>query len=110
MVLFLLKGVFAAPWDFLRIPIELASTINPIVIGLLVIVSLIVMLISLIALKKRKTQKIAFVSLAFILFFIKAVLVLTDLYFSPGIFMNFAVQGFFDLLIVASLFMALFRK
>jgi len=109
LVLFL-SSVFAAPWDFLRIPTEIANTINPVVVWLATIISLIVVVVSLLALKKKKSQRLWFVSGAFGLFFIKSVLGLVDLYISPGIFMNFAVQGVFDLLIIVALFLALFRK
>ncbi len=109
-LLFLLQGVFAAPWDFLRIPTEMATTLNPIVMWLVFIVALVVMIISLLALKRKNTQKLLFVSVAFSLFFLNSALSLLDLYASPGIFMNFAVQGVFDLLIIGALFIALFRK
>ncbi len=102
--------VFAAPWDFLRVPTEAATTINPIIMWIAWIISLGVLVVSLLALKKKSTQKLLFVSAAFALFFIKITLGLVDLYASPGIFMNFAVQGVFDLLIILSLFIALFRK
>jgi len=109
-LLIILQSVFAAPWDFLRVPTEIANAINPIVIGLLFIVSLLILIIAVLAFKKKNSQRLLFVSGAFALFFLKSALSLIDLYVSPGIFMNFAVQGVFDLLIIGALFIALFRK
>lgn len=110
LMILTLGTVFAAPWDSLKIIPDIAVQLNLVVEWLLVIVSLLVLSISAIALKKTKSQKLAFVTIAFGLFFLKSVLNLIDIYFSPGFFMNFAVQGLFDLLIIASLFIALFRK
>jgi hypothetical protein len=101
---------FAAPWDFLKVIPQLAGDLNPIIEWLLLIASFSVLFISATALKRKRTQKLAFVTMAFGLFFLKSVLNLVDLYFSPGFFMNFAVQGAFDFLILVSLFIALFRK
>jgi len=106
-LLFCLGSVFAAPWDFLRGPTELASLISPVVVWVLFALALVVMIISLLALKKTGSKRVMIVSMAFILFFVKSILNLVDLYFSQGFFMNFAVQGIFDLVIIACLFAAL---
>ena len=109
-ILFLIQSVFAAPWDFLRVSTSTAQVINPIVVWVVMLISLGLFTISIIALKKKGSQRLLFVGGAFGLFFLKNLLGLVDLYISPGIFMNFAVQGVFDLLILASLFIAIFRK
>jgi hypothetical protein len=109
-ILFLIQSVFAAPWDFLRVSTDTAQVINPVVIWVLMLISLGIFAISVIALKKKGSQRLLFVSGAFGLFFLKGVLSLVDIYVSPGIFMNFAVQGVFDLLILIALFIAIFRK
>jgi hypothetical protein len=109
-VLFLIQSVFAAPWDFLRVSTSTAQVINPIVVWAVMLISLGLFTISIIALKKKGSQRLLFVGGAFGLFFLKNLFGLIDLYISPGIFMNFAVQGVFDLLILASLFIAIFRK
>jgi hypothetical protein len=109
-LLFILQNAFAAAWDVFRIPVEIAIALNPFVMGLLFLVSLAILGIALLALKKKKSKRLMIVAIAFGLIFIKSALGLIDLYVSPGIFMNFAVQGFFDLLIVGAFAIALFKK
>jgi hypothetical protein len=103
--------VFAsAPWDVLRPGIELATLFNPLILFVSLIISLVLVIISFLAWNKSKSKRLLIVFGAFSLFFIKSILMVLDFYFSPGIFMNFAVQGFFDLLIIGILFIALFKK
>ena len=102
--------VFAAPWDFLRGPTEFAQAAIPVVAWIVMVIALGVAIVSFLALRKKKSKRLLFVSAAFGLFFIKTVLNLADLYYSPGSFMNAGVQGIFDLLIIGALFTALFRK
>ena len=109
-LLSILGDVFAAPWDILRIPINYAVIINPVVMWVVLIVSVLLLVISGLAFKKRQSKKLLFVFSAFGLFFIKSALGLIDLYVSPGVFMNFAVQGLFDLLIIGLFAIALFKK
>ncbi len=110
LLTFLVNGVFANPWDFLRIVPETAALINPILIWALLLTSIIILIISIISLKKTKSQRLLFVTIAFTFFFINSFLNVVDFYFSPGYFMNFAVQGLFDFLVILSLFIAIFRK
>ena len=100
----------AAPWDFLRGPTDLAMSVSPIVAWLALVIAFGVMVVSVLALKKKKSRRLLLVSAAFGLFFIKLALNLVDLYVSPGFFMNIGVQSVFDLLIMGALFTALFRK
>jgi hypothetical protein len=110
-LLFALQSVFAAtPWDFLRIPAQIAGVINPVVMGVLFLVSLCLFVVALLAFKKKGSKRLMLVAIAFGLFFIKSFLGLIDLYASPGIFMNFAVQGVFDLLIIGAFAIALLKK
>ncbi len=107
----LISNVFAtAVWEPLRLFPEIAGAINPIIIWLLFLVSLSVLVISSLALYKKKSQKLLFVTIAFVFFFLNSSLNLIDFYFSPGYFMNFAVQGLFDFLVIVSLLIAIFRK
>ena len=101
---------FAAPWDFLRMPIEVANIVDPIVTWIVLLVSLALMAIAALAYKKSRSPKLAWVLAAFALFFVKRLLNLLDLYVSPGVFMNVAIQSVFDFLVMACLFAALFRK
>ena len=102
--------VLAAPWDILREPMIEIAKLSPIFIWALFVVSLILLFISIKAMNKKKSERLAWVTAAFGLFSIKAFLVLADLYLSPGNFMNGSIQAFFDLLILGVLFVALFRK
>ena len=100
----------AAPWDFLRGPTDLAMNLSPIFAWIVLIISLAVLVVSILAVKKKKSRRLLLVSVAFALFSIKLILNLVDLYASPGFFMNIGVQSVFDLLIMGALFTALFRK
>ena len=109
--IFIANMVFATQvWEPLKIVPEIAYLINPIIIWLLLIISSVVFTISLVALKRKKSQKMLFISLAFFFFFTNSFLNVVDFYFSPGYFMNFAVQGLFDFLVILSLLIAIFRK
>jgi hypothetical protein len=100
----------AAPWDFLRGATETATVVNPIIAWIVLIIALGVALVAVMALRKKKSKRLLLVSVAFGLFFLKTVLNLVDLYFSPGTFMNLGVQSIFDLVIIGALFIALFKK
>jgi hypothetical protein len=107
----LIQGVFAANfWEPLRAIPEIAVVINPIIIWLLFLVSLSILIISALAFNKKRSQQLFFVTIAFIFLFLKSSLNLVDFYFSPGYFMNFAVQGIFDFVVMLSLLLAIFRK
>jgi len=101
---------FAEPWDFIRAPAAEVGQLAPIFNWLLLIVTAVLLTISVLALRRTSSKKLKWVTAAFGLFFVKALLVVIDNYISPGVFMNYAIQSFFDLLIVGSLFIAIFRK
>jgi ABC-type Co2+ transport system permease subunit len=102
--------VLAAPWDVLREPIAEVGKLSPIFIWVLFIVSVVLLFISIKAMNKKKSERLAWVTAAFGVFSIKAFLIMADMYLSPGNFMNSSIQAFFDLVIMVSLFVALFRK
>ncbi|MCX6803433.1 MAG: hypothetical protein NTY48_02570 [Candidatus Diapherotrites archaeon] len=103
-------GAFAAPWDALRGPAQAISVIEPVIVWLMLIVSFVLFVIALLAVRKKFSTTLLWVGIAFGLFFIKSLLVVLDLYVSSGDFFNYSIQALFDLLIVGSLFVALFRK
>jgi len=109
-LLFLVSFVSAVPWDPLRAPANAIGFAEPVVVWVVLLVSLGIFAISVLAWKKKHSSKLAWVSAAFALFFIKSVLVVLDLYVSSGNFFNYSIQSFFDLLIIAGLFVAIFRK
>jgi len=100
----------SAPWDFLREPASFVGVIEPLTLWVLLIVSIAMVGIAILALKKKPSPKLKWVAGAFGLFFIKSALLVTDYYFSPGDFMNKSIIGFFDLCIMVTFFIALFRK
>lgn len=104
------SAVFAEPWDFLRTPANWIDFVQPGVMWLMLVVSAVVFCIALMAVRKKYSAKLAFVSAAFGLFFLKSLLIVIDMYYSPGEFMNQGIQAFFDLLTIGCLFVALFRK
>lgn len=114
-VLFLLhlvalcEGVFAAPWDFLRTPAGVIGYIEPVVLWAFFFVAVIIFIIATKAVVKKQSKKLKLVLVAFGLLLLKAILLLFDMYASPGKFFNYSIQSFFDLLIILCLFIALFR-
>jgi len=105
-----LSGVFAAPWEILKEPVNLIGNFAPVLSWLLLIVAGVLMIISILAHNKRKSHTTLWVGVAFNLFFIKSLLVVLDFYVSSGNFFNYAIQSLFDLAILASLFIAIFRR
>jgi hypothetical protein len=99
-----------APWDFLREPASLIGLIEPGTLWVLLVVSIVLFGISILALRKKSSPKLRWICGAFGLFFAKSLLLVGDIYFSPGEFMNKAIIGFFDLCIMLAFFVALFRK
>jgi hypothetical protein len=106
----LISSVFASPWDILREPVNLVGTFSPILSWVLLIVAGVLMVISILAHRKRKSHSTLWVGVAFNLFFLKSLLVVLDIYVSSGNFFNYAIQSLFDLAILASLFIAIFKK
>lgn len=110
MGLISLSGVFANPWDVLKEPVNLIGTFSPVLSWLLLLVAGVLMIISILAHNKRKSHTTLWVGVAFNLFFVKSLLVVLDLYVSSGNFFNYAIQSLFDLAILASLFIAIFKR
>ena len=100
----------SAPWDFLREGVNFVGVIEPLTLWVLLIVSIAMLGIAVLALKKKSSSKLKWITGAFGLFFLKSALLVVDYYFSPGDFMNKALVGFFDLCIMVAFFVALFRK
>ena len=65
--------------------------------------------ISYLAYRKNKSKRLLFVSIAFALFAVKWFIKLVDIFISPGSFLADSSENVFELLILASLFIALFR-
>ncbi len=99
-----------APWDFLRDVTQQAIAIDFITRVIVLVLSLAITAIALLAFKRSKSGKFLFVSIAFTLFTVKWALKVVDLFFSPGEFFNRAAENVFELLILAALFIAIFKK
>lgn len=100
----------SVPWEFLREPMNLINSFSMPINVLFFIVAFFLFAIAFLAWKKRPSQKLLLVASAFGIFLFKSLLMVLDYFLSPGYFMNYAIQGFFDLVILALLFAAIFRK
>jgi hypothetical protein len=105
-----LNFVILNSWSGVMPFFELVANFNELISWIALILSVIVLIISFLAYLKSKSKRLLLVFLAFSLFFIKSLLTVIDIYYSPGYFMNFAVQGFFDMLVITFLCIALFKK
>ena len=99
-----------AAWDFLRLITDQAITIDFGTRIIVFLLSMALMAISLLALKRSKSNKFLFVSIAFLLFAAKWALKVVDMFISPGEFFHRAAENIFELAILASLFIAIFKK
>ncbi|MFH1588731.1 MAG: hypothetical protein ABIA76_05330 [Candidatus Diapherotrites archaeon] len=112
LLVFLAQSVFAENylWDSLRPLASMASNYDFLTRALVMVLSFVIFFISVKAYLKLKSSKLMFVSIAFGLFALKWVLKVLDLFLSPGLFFGDASENVFELLILASLFYALFVK
>lgn len=97
-------------WDLLRPIIDQAIIID---FGTRIIVFLLSMAlfaISVLAFQRSRSNKFLFVTIAFLLFAAKWALKVVDMFISPGEFFHRAAENVFELAILASLFMAIFKK
>jgi len=97
-------------WDFLRPLVDQAANIDFATRIVVFLLSAAILGIALMAFRRSKTNKMLFVSLAFLFFAAKWAFKVLDLFISPGEFFNRVAENIFELLILASLFLALFRK
>ncbi|MCD6247449.1 MAG: hypothetical protein J7J87_03410 [Candidatus Diapherotrites archaeon] len=97
------------PWDYLRPLAELASRYDFILRPIVLFFSLSMLLLSLLAYRKKKTKRFALIALAFFFFSVKWALKVLDLFVSPGYFFSDASENVFELIIFVCLLLALFR-
>ena len=102
--------VFAEPWNVLRPLVDATQAFGSIITAVAFIASLCLIMVAGLAVKKHNSRKMWLVFTAFGLFFIKLLMSVLDIYFSPGDFMNGAIRSTFDLFILVSLFLAIFQK
>ncbi|MEM0360326.1 MAG: hypothetical protein QXK06_03255 [Candidatus Diapherotrites archaeon] len=112
MLFFNFSFVFAEgqPWDFLRPLNSLAESLNFFTTWIVFVLATILMFLSVMAWTRKKEKRFFFVALAFVFFFLKWLLAVIDLYFSPGRFFSWAGGTVVELLIFVCLFLALFKR
>jgi len=98
------------PWDFLRPVADAAVALDPLIKGIVFLLSLAMFLLSVSSYRKTRSEKFLFISAAFFLFSFKWLLKIFDVVLSPGNFFSDSSENVFELLIFASLFLAVFRK
>ena len=96
-------------WDFLRPFTIMAAELDPYIKIVVFLLALGIFYISYRAYAKNKSKRLLFVSVAFALFAFKWLIKLIDIFFSPGTFLADSSENIFELLILLSLFIALFR-
>jgi hypothetical protein len=96
-------------WDFLRPFTVMAAELDPYIKIIVFLLVLGLFFISYLAYRKNKSKRLLFVSVAFALFAFKWLIKLVDIFISPGIFLADSSENIFELLILLSLFIALFR-
>ncbi len=111
-LVFFIPSVFAEGhlWDFLRPAAEMAGSYDFFTRVIVLVLTLGLAGVSFLAYNKAKSQKLLFVLIAFGLFALKWLLKVLDLFISTGAFFSDASENVFELLILASLFYALFVK
>lgn len=98
------------PWDFLRPVSDFALSLDNIAkIGVLLF-ALVLCTVSILAYFKVKSKKMLIVASAFSLFALKYVLVVLDVFLSPGLFFSEPSQNFVELIVFVLLFWAIFKK
>ena len=97
-------------WDFLRPLIDNAVEIDFATRIIVFVLSVAIFIISVLAFRKSRSNRMLFISAAFFLFALKWALKVLDMFFSPGEFFHRASENLFELFILASLFLAIFRK
>jgi len=97
-------------WDFLRPITQTAWELNLATEGAATLLSITVFVIALLAYKRTKSKRLMLVTAAFAVFALKWVLKLVDHWISPGFFVSRASDAVLDLVILALLFYAIFKK
>jgi len=100
----------AQPWDPLRDLAGIATALQAPTKYIVFLLSAAMFVIAFKAYTKTKTNKMLFVALAFLFFALKWLLKVVDLYLSPGNFLSDPSENVIELIILAMLFLAIFRK
>jgi len=110
LLLPLLVCAVEQPWDALRPFNSLAETLSDGTIWVVFLLSAALMVIAVLAYKRKQSSRHGFIALAFVFFFVKWLLKVIDIYLSPGHFFNWAGESLVELVIFTCLFIALFKR
>jgi hypothetical protein len=97
-------------WDPLRVLDSFAVAFDLYITPVVFVISLILLAISIRAYQKKPSRRFLLLCVAFGFFAIEWAFKLLDIFFSPGLFFSLAAQDVFELIILFSLFFALFQK
>ena len=97
-------------WDVFRPVADAATKLDPVIKSIVFLLAIAMFFLSLSAYFKTKSRKFFFISAAFFLFAVKWGIKIFDVFLSPGTFFSDSAENVFELLIFASLFLAIFRK
>ncbi|MFH1224338.1 MAG: hypothetical protein V1676_00880 [Candidatus Diapherotrites archaeon] len=106
----MIATVLQYPWDFLRPLADAANGFDLYIKLLVFILSLAMLSVALLAMRKKGSARLTFVALAFFFFALKWGIKIIDMYISPGSFLADPAENVFELAILATLFFAIFRK
>ncbi|MBI4210872.1 MAG: hypothetical protein HY544_05195 [Candidatus Diapherotrites archaeon] len=97
-------------WEGLRPVTGFAKDFELPIKGVVMVCSLAVFIISMLAYRKSGSRRILLVSVAFGLLALKWLVKITDVMYSPGYFLSDASDAVFELLVIASLLVAIFYR
>ena len=97
-------------WDILRPITNQAIAFDFFTSIIVFVLSIALFAISILAYRRTKSRRFVFVTIAFSLFAVKSALNMIDLFVSPGYFFHKAANNIFELGILVSLFLAIFKK
>jgi len=97
-------------WDFLRPLTDLAFEYDPAIKIIVLLLAFGIFVISFLAYQKAKSKKLLFVSIAFLLFALKWLVKVFDIFYSPGNFLSDSSENVFEFFILVLLFLAIFRR
>ena len=105
-----LGTAMALPWDFLNPISDAAAGMDSITKYIVFLLAAAFCLVAFLGWHRTRTQRLLFVWIAFALFAAEWALKILDMHVSQGVFLPDSSENVFELLILASLFLAIFKK
>ena len=97
-------------WEALRPISDVAKDIDLPIKFIVFLLALAIFIVSVLAYQKSKSKRLLLVSLAFLLFSLKWLVKIIDIFYSPGEFLADSSENIFELGILLSLLVALFYR